>query len=231
MNKICWMFQLPIVGSEVKLKLGDLKLWYIIISHSSGDWVDSGKLAVLTWRLSCGCSQAGMGLESSQSFLTPRPGGWYWLLAVSQNTYMEPCPMGLPGSMVAGFQEEQVNTALSFIAQPQKADNMPFAVVTAPLRFKGRDCRCYHHPSSPVEEMSMSYHEKSMWDGRSYRELSSLPQCPALSQVSSDRSHLFLCALRIGSQRTWSLHLPHRRRAEDLEVTMTIVGACRGRRD
>lgn len=73
---------------------------------------------------------------------------------------------GLPGSMVAGFQEDQVDTAsLSFIAQPQKADNMPFAIVTAPRRFKGTDCRCYHHPSSPVEEMSMSYHEKSMWDG------------------------------------------------------------------
>lgn len=117
---------------------------------------------------------------------------------------------GLPGSMVAGFQEEQV-AALSFIAQRQKADNMPVAVVTAPLRFKGRDYRCYHHPSSPVEGMSMSYHEKSVWDRRSCRELSNLPQCPALSEVSSDRSHLLLSALPPGSQRPWSLHLPHSR--------------------
>lgn len=136
-------------------------------------------------------SQTGMGLESSQSFFTPRPGGWCWLLAVSQNTYMEPCLVTWASWQHGGWVlRYQVNTALSFIAQPQKADNMPFALVTAPLRFKGRDCRCYHHPPSPVEAMSMSYHEKSMWDGRSCHELSSLPQFPSLSEVPSDRSHL-----------------------------------------
>lgn len=121
------------------------------------------------------------GQESSHGLLTPMPGGR--------------CRGDL--RFLAAWRPSSKRTRQALhhlLTQPQKADGMTFAVVTAPFRFKGRDHRCHLRPS-PMEEMSMSHYKESTWHGRSRRELSSLPQFPALSEVSSGGSHLLPSAL------------------------------------
>lgn len=166
----------------------DLKQLFITLSHSSRDFSRRGShmVAIMQW----------MGQESSQSFFIHLPGGWCWLLAVSQNTYMEPFLVTWASSQHGGWVSRvsiprgpgwHCITSLPFITSPQKAHSMIFAVVTGPFRLKGGETDATNTQS---QQKNYQCHIVRRACGRSCYELSSLPQFLTLSKVSPDRSQL-----------------------------------------